>query len=163
MIFYKNWTNDRWICIFRSGRLEYTIIHGVLFSPRCRDIALWARWVLYVLTRKLPLWPGSDLDVMSRPAGGNINKTCSPGRPGTNSKQAEPGSQSQSIPSSMETVPTDFVDAFSSGDEDGAVAWGRLFPLGSSFTSVGTMKNWPCLQTTKAEKRFDFDAILNHE
>ena len=44
------------------------------------------------------------------------------------------------MPSSMETVPTDMVDGFGS-DEDANVndhvVWGRLFPIGSSFTALG--------------------------
>ena len=42
----------------------------------------------------------------------------------------------------METVPTDFVDGYSS-EEDGAGAasqskvWGRLYPVGTSFTAIG--------------------------
>ncbi len=53
------------------------------------------------------------------------------------------GSQSQA--SSMETVPTDFVDGYSS-EEDGTGAsqeqavWGKLFPVGTSFTAIGNMK-----------------------
>ena len=44
--------------------------------------------------------------------------------------------------SSMETVPTDFVDGYSS-EEDGTAAasqskvWGRLYPVGTSFTAIG--------------------------
>ena len=43
------------------------------------------------------------------------------------------------MPSSMETVPTDMVDGFGSDDDatEGPGVWGRLFPIGSSFTALG--------------------------
>ena len=46
-------------------------------------------------------------------------------------------SSGESIPSSMETVPTDFVDGYSSEEE--VDVWGRLFPIGPSFTAVGEL------------------------
>ena len=46
---------------------------------------------------------------------------------------------SAEVPSSMETVPCDFVDGFGSGEDEESQdnPWGRLFPIGSSFTAVG--------------------------
>ena len=50
--------------------------------------------------------------------------------------------------SSMETVPTDFVDGYSS-EEDGAAGasqskvWGRLYPVGTSFTAIGRFAKLP--------------------
>ena len=39
---------------------------------------------------------------------------------------------------SMETVPTDFVDGFGSEeDETQEEVWGRMFPIGASFTAIG--------------------------
>ena len=50
-------------------------------------------------------------------------------------------SQSCEVQSSMETVPTDFVDGFGSGEEETIEEpWGRLFPIGTSFTSLGGWK-----------------------
>ena len=45
---------------------------------------------------------------------------------------------SGSIPSSMETVPTDMVEGYGS-DEDASnqAVWGRLFPIGASFSAIG--------------------------
>ena len=40
--------------------------------------------------------------------------------------------------SSMETVPTDGVDGFySEEDENQEEIWGRLFPIGASFSALG--------------------------
>lgn len=48
------------------------------------------------------------------------------------------------MPSSMETVPTDMVDGFGSDEDateaDGPGVWGRLFPIGSSFTALDLVK-----------------------
>ena len=49
---------------------------------------------------------------------------------------------------SMETVPCDLVDGFSSEDEGGTEeesVWGRLFPAGSSFTSFGKNLKEGCI------------------
>lgn len=50
-----------------------------------------------------------------------------------------PSGSGESIPSSMETVPTDCMDPYSSGDEGTADddVWGRLFPIGPSFVALG--------------------------
>ena len=40
--------------------------------------------------------------------------------------------------SSMETVPTDLVDGCGSEEDDTQEeVWGRFFPIGSSFTTIG--------------------------
>ena len=48
------------------------------------------------------------------------------------------GASQYSQASSMETVPTDFVDGFGSEEDDSQEeVWGRLFPIGTSFTTMG--------------------------
>ncbi len=53
---------------------------------------------------------------------------------------ANASSSSSSYPSSMETctLGMDLVDGFGSeGDEGAPEVWGRLFPIGRSFTALG--------------------------
>ena len=59
---------------------------------------------------------------------------------------------SGSIPSSMETVPTDMVEGYGS-DEDASnqAVWGRLFPIGASFSAIGD-------RAALFSLRFEFDS-----
>ena len=56
----------------------------------------------------------------------------------------------------MQTVPTDFIEAPDSEEnEDEEEVWGRMFPLGSSFISVGNcMKSHSCRKSATRRQQF---------
>ena len=58
----------------------------------------------------------------------------------------------------MQTVPTDFIDAPDSEEnEEKEEVWGRMFPLGSSFIAVGNyMKSHSCCKSATRRRRQQF-------
>lgn len=46
--------------------------------------------------------------------------------------------------SSMETVPSDFIDGDFSEEEDESQPWAKLMPLGPGFVTVGTNGEYIC-------------------
>ena len=54
----------------------------------------------------------------------------------------------------MQTVPTDFIDAPDSEEnEEKEEVWGRMFPLGSSFVAVGNcMKSHSCCKSATRQQ-----------
>ncbi|XP_046579376.1 serine/threonine-protein kinase Chk2-like [Haliotis rubra] len=62
--------------------------------------------------------------------------------PGTSAGRAcDSGTSQGTIPSSMETLPSDMVDGEYSEEDDMEETWGRLFPLGASFVAVDLVKD----------------------
>lgn len=93
-------------------------------SPKFESIEIVVRDVECVITHAM-----SGLS-------GAIEQPCVyPGSSG--GRACDSGTSQGTLPSSMETLPSDMVDGEYSEEDDAEETWGRLFPLGSSFVAVG--------------------------